>query len=166
VFHRYVANVLYGYCKSRSRCRICCNGYTCMFQLYVLSVFICFIRMLQVFNLDVAKVCLDVAYVWDAVGDPRGFPCVHVKRRGHGWLGQEAAVGSMRRGWKKWRAHVRRGYLRKQCPCVVIRASSIRTSGRKPLHITITEHSKLWKFRHTMGPLKVEFPFIWSHNIC
>ena len=33
-----------------------------MFQVYVLNVFICFRRMLQVIYLDVAKVDLDVAY--------------------------------------------------------------------------------------------------------
>jgi hypothetical protein len=62
------------------------QGYTCMFQVYVLNVssisdvccnsfiwmlhihaccnlsFKCFIRMLQVFHLDVAKVNLDVVY--------------------------------------------------------------------------------------------------------
>jgi hypothetical protein len=37
-FHRYVASVRYRCCKSTSRCCTCCNGYTCMFQVYVLNV--------------------------------------------------------------------------------------------------------------------------------
>jgi hypothetical protein len=64
MFSRYVASVSYGCCKSRSRCYICCNGYTRMlqasvsnvssvFQTYVACVFI---WMLQVFYLDVVYV--------------------------------------------------------------------------------------------------------------
>jgi hypothetical protein len=58
MFQRCVASVSHRCCKSRSGCCTCCNGYTCMFQ-----CFICFIRMLQVFHLDVAKVDLDVVYI-------------------------------------------------------------------------------------------------------
>jgi hypothetical protein len=47
--------------QSRSECCICCNGYTRMFQVYVLNVSssdVC----CKYFYLDVAKVDLDVAY--------------------------------------------------------------------------------------------------------
>ena len=38
IFKSYVASVLYGYCKSRSGCCICCNGYTRMLQASVPNV--------------------------------------------------------------------------------------------------------------------------------
>ena len=72
MFIRYVANISYRCCKSRSGCCICCNGCTHMLQASVLnisSVFsdvcarclfgccICFTHMLQVFYLNVEYVC-------------------------------------------------------------------------------------------------------------
>jgi hypothetical protein len=36
MFHKYVASVSYGCCKTRSGCCICCNGCTCMLQVSVL----------------------------------------------------------------------------------------------------------------------------------
>jgi hypothetical protein len=53
MFHRYVAIISYGCCKSRLRCCICCNSCTCMLQAFV-----------PVFS-DVCCKCvyLDVAYV-------------------------------------------------------------------------------------------------------
>ena len=44
VFHTYVISVLFGCCKSRSRCCICCYDYTRMFHVHVR--FIYFRRML------------------------------------------------------------------------------------------------------------------------
>jgi hypothetical protein len=35
MFGRYASSVSCGCCKSRSRCCICCNDYTCMLQVYV-----------------------------------------------------------------------------------------------------------------------------------
>jgi hypothetical protein len=37
-FLRYIASIVYRCCKSISTCYTCCNGYTRMFQVYVLSV--------------------------------------------------------------------------------------------------------------------------------
>jgi hypothetical protein len=67
VFWRYVASILYGYCKSRSGYNICCNGCTHMLQEFVsnvssdvrckhvyLDVAYIFTRMVKVFYLDVA----------------------------------------------------------------------------------------------------------------
>jgi hypothetical protein len=51
LFQMYVSSVSSG----------CCI--TCIFQAYVFKCFGCFIGMLQVFHLDVAKVDLDVVYV-------------------------------------------------------------------------------------------------------
>ena len=70
MFNMYVTSVLYGCCKSRSRCCICCNGCTHILQASVLNVssvvcckcvyqdvayipHICFIHMLRSFYLDV-----------------------------------------------------------------------------------------------------------------
>jgi hypothetical protein len=58
MFQTHVASVSSGYCKSRSRCCICCYGYTWTFQAYIFKCFICFKRMLQVFHLYVSKVDL------------------------------------------------------------------------------------------------------------
>jgi hypothetical protein len=57
VFHKYVASVLDGYCKSKSGCCICCNGCTHMLQASVPNVS-------SVFS-DICCMCvyLDVAYV-------------------------------------------------------------------------------------------------------
>jgi hypothetical protein len=33
-----VSSISYGYCKSRSGCRICCNGCICMLQAFVPNV--------------------------------------------------------------------------------------------------------------------------------
>jgi hypothetical protein len=35
MFQRYATSVSYGCCKSKSWCCICCNGCTCMLQIYV-----------------------------------------------------------------------------------------------------------------------------------
>jgi hypothetical protein len=71
VSQSYVAIILSrcrsGYCKSRSEYYTYCNGYTRMFQVYVLSVssvtswkkFIC----CKCFHLDIAKVDLNVTYI-------------------------------------------------------------------------------------------------------
>jgi hypothetical protein len=86
MFQRYVASVVYRCFRSRSRCWICCNGYTHMFQVYVLNVSSypeicckCFTWMLQKYIwmlyihayckhmfqvfLDVSYVCLQVLYL-------------------------------------------------------------------------------------------------------
>jgi hypothetical protein len=74
----HVASVSCGCCKSRSRCCICCNGYTCMLQVSIpnvsavsdvwyMRVYLgvayvshlcckCFIRMLHMFHIDVAYI--------------------------------------------------------------------------------------------------------------
>jgi hypothetical protein len=70
MFHKYVASVSYGCCKSRSRFCICCNGCARMLQSFCFQCFIyffirmlqvclsrcyiCFTHMLHVFHLDVA----------------------------------------------------------------------------------------------------------------
>jgi hypothetical protein len=46
--------VAYVFCGYRS-C-ICCNGYTCMLQVYILNVLVVFKSMVQVFYLNVAYV--------------------------------------------------------------------------------------------------------------
>jgi hypothetical protein len=43
----------------------CCI--TCMFRAYVFKCFRCFIRILQIFHLDVAKKDMDVAYASMAI---------------------------------------------------------------------------------------------------
>jgi len=62
MFQRYVASVLYQYCKSRSGCYTCCNSYTRMFQMYVPNLSSISDVCCKCFHLDVAKVDLDVAY--------------------------------------------------------------------------------------------------------
>jgi hypothetical protein len=54
LFQRYVASILYRYCKSRLGCCTSCNGYTHMFEVYVQNILSvsdiyckCFIWMLQ-----------------------------------------------------------------------------------------------------------------------
>ena len=48
MFRIYVASVSYSYCKNRSRCCICCNGYICMLQVSVQNISHVFRCMLQV----------------------------------------------------------------------------------------------------------------------
>jgi hypothetical protein len=88
MFQRYVANVSYGCCKSRSRCCTYCNGCARMLQALILnisSVFsdVCckcvyldvtyiFTHMMQVFYLDAAYVYDDFKcffYVFTSVSD-------------------------------------------------------------------------------------------------
>jgi len=63
--------------------------------MYVVSVyfkcFICSIRTQQVFHPDVRKLDLDIAYVSDGVGDPRGFRVR--KQNGAGASGQGRSNG-------------------------------------------------------------------------
>jgi hypothetical protein len=56
MFQKYAASVLYGCCKSRSGCCICCSGSTRMLSASFPIVSSVFWRMLQVFYLDVAYV--------------------------------------------------------------------------------------------------------------
>jgi hypothetical protein len=58
MFHRYVASVSYGCCKSRSGCCIYCNGCTRMLQAPILNVSSIF------FDVCCKCVYLDVAYVF------------------------------------------------------------------------------------------------------
>jgi hypothetical protein len=60
MYQRYVASVSYRCCKGRSESSTCCNGYTRIFQVYVLNVFICITLCYKYFHLDVAKVDLDL----------------------------------------------------------------------------------------------------------
>jgi hypothetical protein len=62
VFHRYITNVLYRCCKSRSKCCICCNSYTSIFQVYVLNVLPVSNVCCKCFYLDVVKVDLNFEY--------------------------------------------------------------------------------------------------------
>ena len=57
------------YCKSRSGCSTCCNGYAHMFEVYIPNISFlldvcwkCFHLDITKVDLDVAKIDLDVAY--------------------------------------------------------------------------------------------------------
>jgi hypothetical protein len=58
VFQTYVLTVSSGCCRSESECCI-----TCMLQVYIFNCFIYFIRMLQVFYMDVAYTCKGILSV-------------------------------------------------------------------------------------------------------
>jgi hypothetical protein len=62
VFYIDVASILYRCCNNILECCTCCNGYTCMFQVYVANVLSVSDVCCKCFHLDVAKVDLDVAY--------------------------------------------------------------------------------------------------------
>jgi hypothetical protein len=76
MFQRYVASVSYRCCKSRSWCCTCYNGYTRMFQVYVLNVSTVLDVCCKYFYLNVAKVDLNVAYTCMLQSYfPSGFRC-------------------------------------------------------------------------------------------
>ena len=67
MFQRYVASVSDRYCKSRSGCCTCCNGYICMLQVYVSNVSDVSEVCCKCLYIDVAKVDRDVAHVVMAI---------------------------------------------------------------------------------------------------
>jgi hypothetical protein len=63
MFQSYVASVSYRYCKTRSGCCTCCNGYARMVQVYVPNVSSVSDVCCKCFHLDVTYTCMLHAYV-------------------------------------------------------------------------------------------------------
>jgi hypothetical protein len=67
MFQRYVASILYGCCKSRSRCCICCKCFRGMVQAFIQNVLSCmlqavFIWMLHMFHTYVSVLCYNKCF--------------------------------------------------------------------------------------------------------